>query len=403
MRPFRGFALVSALLFAGALAAPAYAGITTAAEHAVLMDGETGQVLWAKDADTPTPPASMSKLMTLELLFQRLKDGRVKLTDTFPVSQRAWQTQGSKMFVTLGSNVPVEDLIRGIIITSGNDACVVVAEALGGTVEGFVDMMNKRAKQLGLTRSHFVNPDGLPDPPGQSMSAHDLATLARELIYEYPQYYHYFSERSFSWNVAPGKSITQQNRDSVIDKFPGTDGLKTGHTDAAGYGITVSAVRDGQRLILVLNGLRYPQLDKMTPAAQDWHGVQLRGDEAARILGLAFREFRQYTLFKKGDTVGSAAVWQGSRDTVPLVVGAPLDVTMQVDSRAGMKVVLAYDGPVQAPIAKGQEIGRISVTAPDFPGVTAPVYAAESVSDAGFFGRVFLGLRALLTGEASGR
>lgn len=398
MRRIRGLIPVLASLFLLALFAPAQADIATSAEHAILMDGETGQVLWAKDADTATPPASMSKLMTLELLFQRLKDGRVKLTDSFPVSELAWRTQGSKMFVRVGTNVPVEDLIRGIIITSGNDACIVVAESLGGTVDGFVQMMNARARQLGLTQSHFVNPNGLPDPPGQLMSVHDLATLARHLIYDYPQYYHYFSERSFVWN-----GITQQNRDSVIDKFPGTDGLKTGHTDAAGYGIVTSAVRNGQRLILVLNGLRYPQLDKMTPAAQDWHGVQLRGDEAARVLGMAFREFRHYTLLKAGANVGQAVVWQGSRDTVPLVVEAPLDVTMQVDSHAGMKVTLNYSGPVKAPIAKGQQIGTLNVSAPDFPGMTVPVYAGESVPSAGIMGKIFLGLRALLTGHAASR
>jgi D-alanyl-D-alanine carboxypeptidase (penicillin-binding protein 5/6) len=299
------------------------------------------------------------------------------------------------MFVSLGSRVPVESLIRGIIITSGNDACVVVAEALGGTQEGFVQMMNQRAQKLGLTHSYFVNPNGLPDPMGQLMSVHDLATLARHLINDYPQYYHYFSERSFVWN-----NITQQNRDSVLDKFPGTDGLKTGHTDAAGYGIVTSAVRNGQRMIVVLNGLRYPQLDKMSPAAQDWHGVQMRGDEAARVMGLAFMEFRHFPLFKAGDQVGSAEVWQGSRDTVPLVTANPIDVTMQVDSHAAMKVVLTYAGPVQAPIAKGQQIGTIDVTAPDFPGLAIPVYAGESVSSAGFVGRVYLGLMALLGGHS---
>jgi D-alanyl-D-alanine carboxypeptidase (penicillin-binding protein 5/6) len=398
MRRFRSLVLTLVSLLSLTVFGPARADIATSAEHAILLDGESGQVLWAKDADTATPPASMSKLMTLELLFQRLKDGRVKLNDTFPVSERAWRTQGSKMFVSVGSRVGVEDLIRGIIITSGNDACVVVAESLGGTVEGFVDMMNARARQLGLAQSHFVNPNGLPDPPGQLMSVHDLATLARHLIYQYPQYYHYFAERSFVWN-----NITQQNRDSVIDKFPGTDGLKTGHTDAAGYGITVSAVRNGQRLILVLNGLRYPQLDKMSPAAQDWHGVEWRGDEAARVLDLAFREFRHYALLKGGEQVGQAVVWQGSSDSVPLAIGAPLDVTMQVDSRAAMKVTLTYDGPIQAPVTKGQQIGTLTVTASEFPGVAVPVYAADSVSGAGFFGRVFLGLRALITGHATSR
>ncbi len=376
----------------------AYAGIDTTAEHAVLMDGESGQVLWMKDGTVPMPPASMSKLMTLELLFQRLKDGRVKLTDTFPVSERAWKTQGSKMFVSLGSRIPVEDLIRGIIIQSGNDACVVVAEDIGGTLEGFVDMMNQRARQLGLANSHFVNPDGLPDPPGQMMSALDLAHLARHLIVDYPQYYHYFSEQSFVWN-----NITQANRNTVLEKLPGADGLKTGHTDASGYGIVASAVRNNQRLILVLNGLRYPQLDKMTPEAQDWHGEQLRGEEAARILDLAFREFRRYELFRSGDVVGTAQVWQGGNDTVPLTLAAPLAVTMQVDSHAGMKIVLSYDGPVQAPVAKGQQIGMLKITAPDFPGAQVPVYAANGVSGAGVFGRVFLGIRALFSGHSGGQ
>jgi len=394
------FLLLVSLAFAAIKPFAAYAALETAAEHAVLMDGETGQVLWAKDATTPSPPASMSKLMTLELLFQRMKDGRVKLTDTFPVSQRAWSTQGSKGFAMIGARIPVETLIRGIIIASANDMCVVVAESLGGSVEAFADMMNARAKQLGLAQSHFVNPDGLPDPPGQMMSALDLAKLARDLIKTYPQYYHYFAERSFRMDVGNGHSITQQNRDSVLDKFPGTDGLKTGHTDAAGYGITVSAVQSGHRLILVLNGLRYPQLDKMTPAAQDWHGVQLRGDEAARLLGIAFREFKHYPLFRPNDVVGQAEVWQGAKNTVPVTVKEPLGVTMQVDSRPGLKVALVYDGPLPAPIEKGQKVGALKITAPDYPGLNVPVYAAEPVSRANIFARMYIGLRALIFGHS---
>jgi len=398
MTRFGRIAATAALLLA-ALAAPASAMMNSNAEHAVLMDGPTGQVLWAKDAYTAVPPASMSKLMTLELLFQRLKDHRMKLDETLPVSQRAWSTQGSKMFVTLNSNIKVEDLIRGIIITSGNDACVVVSEGIGGTVENFVDMMNQRAKQIGLKNSHFVNPDGLPDPPGQVMSALDLATLARHLIYTYPQYYHYFAERSFSWSVEGGKAITQQNRDSVLDKFPGTDGLKTGHTDAAGYGITISAVRNGQRLILVLNGLRYPQLDKMTPAAQDWHGVNLRGEEAARVIGVAFREFRQYPIYSANAVVGQAQVWGGQSDFVQAVVKAPVAPTMQVDSHSGVKVVMHYNGPLKAPIAQGQQIGTLTVTAPDYPGYTVPVYAQKEVPEAGIIGKIFLGIRSLISGK----
>jgi D-alanyl-D-alanine carboxypeptidase (penicillin-binding protein 5/6) len=391
MKFTRVFAFLAGLvLFAG----PAQADLATSAEHGILMDGDSGQVLWAKAAFTPMPPASMSKLMTLELLFQRLKDGRVHLTDTFPVSEEAWKTGGSKMFVSNGSRVPVEDLIRGIIITSGNDACVVVAEALGGTVDGFVDMMNKRAKQLGLDQSHFVNPDGLPDPPGQAMSALDLAKLARHLIYDYPQYYHYFSERSFVWN-----GITQQNRDMVMDKIDGGDGLKTGHTDAAGYGITTSAKQGNERLILVLNGLRYPDLDKASTARQDWIAERRRSDEAARVLGLAFREFRKYDIAKAGQVVATAQVWQGARDTVPLTVGRDASVTMQVDSHAGMKTILHYDDPIKAPIVKGQQIGTMDITAPDFPGMQIPLYAGESVERAGIFGRIYLGVRHMIWGH----
>lgn len=384
---------ILALLGTVLLAAPAQAELTTTAEHALLMDGD-GQVLWAKDAYVPMPPASMSKLMTIELLFSRLKDGRVHLTDTFPVSETAWKTGGSKMFVSLGSRVPVEDLIRGIIIQSGNDACVVVAEALGGTVDGFVDMMNKRAKQLGLKQSHFVNPDGLPDPPGQLMSAHDLAVLAHHLITDYPQYYHYFGEKSFLWN-----GINQPNRDTVLEKLDGADGLKTGYTDAAGYGIVASAKQHGTRFVLVLGGLRYPDLDKDSPQKRDWIAEQRRGDEAARILGMAFREFRKYPVVNANTVVGNAPVWQGTADTVPLIVGKPLSITLQVESRPGMKVAVHYDGPIKAPIAKGQQIGVMEITAPEFPGLKVPVYAANSVDRAGIFGRMFLGIRHMITGH----
>ncbi|HVP86087.1 MAG TPA: D-alanyl-D-alanine carboxypeptidase family protein [Rhizomicrobium sp.] len=376
-----GFLVV---LFAFVQAGTAQALITTDAEHAVLMDGETGQVLWSKDGDVAMPPASMSKLMTLELLFQRLKDGRVKLTNTFPVSERAWRTQGSKSFVELGANIPIEDLIRGIIIQSGNDACMVVAEALGGSMENFVTMMNARAKELGLLHSHFVNPDGLPDPPGQLMSAMDLAKLARHLIYEYPQYYHYFGEREFTWH-----NIRQPNRNLVLEKFPGADGLKTGHTDAAGYGVTASAVQDGHRLILVVNGLRYP--DK-----NDWWAERYRAEEAARILGIAFREFRQYKLFGANDTVATAKIWHGTKDSVAMVLGAPLAETMQVDSRKDLKVSVQYSSPLEAPIAKGQRIGALTLSAPGFPARSYALYAAEAIDRAGIISRGLQGLSLLL-------
>jgi len=378
-------------------AAPARAVMSTNAEHALLMDGATGQVLWAKDGYSPMPPASMSKLMTLDILFQRLKDGRVKLTDRFPVSERAWRERsGSEMFVNIGDQISVENLIRGIIIVSGNDACVVVAEALGGSVEGFVNIMNQRAKQLGLTGSHFVNPDGLDQPPGQMMTAYDLAKLARHIIYTYPQYYHYFSERKFTWGP-----ITQPNRNLVLDTFPGADGLKTGHLESSGYGITVSAVRGGQRLILVLNGLRYPDLEKTDPKRRDYFVERRRADEAAQVLGMAFREFRRYELFKPNEIAGTVPVWGGAAASVPVTAQKPVAVTMQVDSRPGLRVALRYNSPVRAPVAAGQQVATLAVSAPDFPTMSVPVYAAQTVRREGLFSRAITGIKALFGGKGS--
>ena len=376
------YRLIGAVLFlsAGLGLKTASADIATTANHALLMDAQSGDVLWQKDAQTPMPPASMSKLMTLELLFQRLKDGRVKLKDTFPVSERAWRERaGSECFVNVGDRMTVESLIQCIIIVSGNDSTIVVAEALGGTVDGFVAMMNARARELGLTQSHFVNPDGLDVPPGQMMSALDLAKLARQIIYTYPNLYHYFGEKDFVWS-----NIHQPNRNPLLFNTPGADGLKTGHIEASGYGLVGSAIRNGQRIIVVLNGLA---------SEKD------RADEGARLIETGFREFRHYQLFKPGDNVAQADVYGGSDTSVPLTVKAPVGVTLQVDSRPGMKVAVRYNSPLAAPIAQGQQVAALSVTAPDFPGMTIPLYAAHDVPRVGIFGRMMLGIRALFGGN----
>ena len=358
------------------LAAPARAEIATSATHAILMDAESGEVLWAKDAYTPVPPASMSKLMTIEMLFQRNKDGRIRLSDTFPVSERAWRERsGSECFVKIGDRMSVENLIQCIIVVSGNDSTIVVAEALGGTVEGFVGMMNKRAKELGLAQSHFVNPDGLDVPPGQMMSAFDLAKLARHIIVDYPSLYHFFGEKDFVWS-----NIHQPNRNPVLFNTPGADGLKTGHIEASGYGLVASARRGGQRIILVVSGLA---------SEKD------RADEGARLLEIGFREFRRYDLFKPGDTVATADVFGGADKTVPLTVRAPVAITLQVDSRPGMKVSVRYTAPLRAPLDPGQPAGTLVVAAPDFPGLTVPLYAAHPVERIGIVGRMILGARAL--------
>ena len=392
MRLFAGL-LLSFLALA---VAPAEAAIETSAEHALLMDAATGQVLWQKDGLTPMPPASMSKLMTVELLFQRLKDGRVKLTDTFPVSERAWRTQGSKGFVHVGDRLTVDDLIQRIIVASGNDACIVVAESLGGTVEGFVDLMNKRAKEIGLAQSHFVNPDGLPDPPGQQMSALDLAKLSRDLINNYSEYYHYFSVKNytvgtdgkpFTQGDGKGKAIAQANRDLALENLPGADGLKTGHIDASGYGITISVKRGSTRFILVLNGLRYPHYNN------DYFPNIKRAEEAGRVMEMAFREFRSYPLFAANQVVGQFAVLDGADAKVAVTPAKPLAVTMQVDSHAGLKTVLQADPGLTAPIAQGQRVGTMLVTAPEFPPLSVPVYAAQPVARANIvlrlWGRMF--------------
>jgi len=372
--------VASVVICLGLTLSSADADITTTANHALLMDAQSGDVLWQKDAETPMPPASMSKLMTLELLFQRIKDGRVKLKDTFPVSERAWRERaGSECFVNIGDRMTVESLIQCIIIVSGNDSTIVVAEALGGTVEGFVTMMNARARELDLKQSHFVNPDGLDVPPGQMMSALDLAKLARHIIYAYPNLYHYFGEKDFVWS-----NIHQPNRNPLLFNTPGADGLKTGHIEASGYGLVGSAARDGRRIIVVLNGLA---------SEKD------RADEGARMIEAGFREFRRYQLFKPGDSIAEADVYGGSDKTVPLTVKTPVAVTLQVDSRPGMKVAVHYNSPLAAPIAQGQQVGTLSVTAPDFPGVTTPLYAAHDVAKVGIFGRMMLGIRALFGGN----
>ena len=366
---------------AAALSAPAKAEILSDAKEAILLDYTSGEILFCKSCDEPMPPSSMSKLMTVELLFQRLKDGRLKPTDTFHVSETAWR-QGqkdneSKMWVAINSDIPVDDLLKGIIVQSGGDACVVVAEALGGSEAGFADMMNARAKELGLTHSHFVNSSGLPDP-GQTMSAEDIARLSAHLIKDYPDYYKYFSIKDFTWS-----NIKQPNRNTLINEGGGVDGLKTGHTDAGGYGIVASAERNGRRLIVVVNGM---------------NKIRDRTNEARRLLDIGFREFKDYKLADKGAVLGDSHLWGGTKNVVGVTVKDPLIVMLPVDSRRDMKVTLRYDGPMKAPIAAGQQIGTLTVTVPGKPDKTVPAVAAEDVPSNGFLDKMMIGLQTLIFG-----
>jgi len=374
-----------ALLGAAALtslAGAASAQPQTSASHAILLDYDSGEILFCKNCDQPMPPSSMSKLMTVELVFQRLKDGRLKPEDTFHVSEGAWRqgqkTNESKMWVAVNSDISVDNLLKGIIVQSGGDACVVVAEAIGGTEAAFAEMETARGKEIGLTNSHFVNSSGLPDP-GQYMSAEDLAKLSAHVIKTYPDYYAYFKIPEFTWS-----NIKQPNRNTLVDENIGVDGLKTGHTDAAGYGITASSVRDGRRLILVINGMK---------------SERERISEARRLLDLGYREFKAYQLLSAGDAVGEAELWHGAKKKVALTVKDPVRVLMPVNGRKDMKVTLRYDGPLRAPITAGQQVGTITVAVPGKPDKVVPVVSAETIGGSGFLDNMMMGLQALIFGS----
>ena len=367
--------------YAPGLAGIAHAEILTTAKEAMIYDYDTNEVLFCKDCEQPMPPSSMSKLMTVELVFQRLKDGRLKPTDNFHVSETAWR-QGqkdneSKMWVAVNSDIAVDDLLKGIIVQSGGDACVVVAEALGGSESGFADLMNARAKELGLTHSHFVNSSGLPDP-GQYMSSEDLVNLAAHVIRDYPEFYKYFAIKEFTWS-----NIRQPNRNTLLGESNGVDGLKTGHTEAGGYGILASAQRGGRRLILIVNGLK---------------SERERINEARRLLDIGFREFKDYKIAGKGDIVADARIWGGTKDAVGVTVKDPLKVMMSVDSRPQMKVTLRYDGPIHAPVAAGQQIGTLTISVPGKPDKIVPAVAAQEVPSNGFLDKMMTGLQVLVFG-----
>ncbi|HTV46088.1 MAG TPA: D-alanyl-D-alanine carboxypeptidase family protein [Stellaceae bacterium] len=342
-------------------------GIDTQATHAIIIEADTGTVLLEKAADQPFPPASLNKMMTAYVVFDLLKKGAAKLTDELPVSEAAWRLGGSKMFVPLGGKVSIDDLVHGMIIQSGNDACLVLAEGLAGSEQAFVDLMNKTAKEIGLEHSHFANVTGLPDPNGW-VTARDLATLARRTIKDFPQYYPIYGQKEFTFN-----NIKQGNRNPLLYDEDGADGLKTGHTEEAGYSVTGSIKRGDRRIIIVLGGL---------PT------MRARAEESRRLVDWAFREFDDYRLFTAGETVDDAPVWLGAAPRVPLSVDRNLVVTLARPARAGMKVTLHYDSPIPAPIAKGQPVGTVEVTAPGLTPIEMPLVAAAAVGRMDPIGRI---------------
>lgn len=362
MRLSAVFALI--VLWASTLSANAF---DTRATAALVVDYDTGTILLEKNADIALPPASMSKLMTLNMLFEALQEGRLRLDSKFRVSTKAWQMGGSKMFVKEGESIDVEDLIRGIIIQSGNDACVVVAEGLAGSEAEFANRMTKRARKLGMENSIFANSTGWPHPDHR-MSAKDLVTLATHLIREFPEYYPYFAEESFEW-----AEIVQANRNPLLQMDIGADGLKTGHTEESGYGLVGSAVQDGRRVVYVIMGLG---------------STSERAQEGERVVSWAFREFTQETLFAKDEIISVADVWLGAADNVGLVPSSELSILVPYSARDEVKATVVYDGPIEAPIAAGDQIAQLNITIPGLSDQSYPLVAADTVDRGGFLKRM---------------
>lgn len=351
--------------------------LDTAAKWALIMDFNTGATLLEKEGDVPMPPSSMTKLMTAYIVYSMLKVGRLQLTQELPVSERAWKMQGSKMFVPVNGSVKVEDLIRGMIVQSGNDACIVLAEAIAGSEEGFVELMNQKAKELGLQVANFRNSTGWPDP-AQRMSCRDIATLARRLISDFPEYYKYDAEKSFKFG-----NISQENRNPLVQKGL-ADGLKTGHTDEGGYGLCASAQRAGRRVIVVVNGLT---------------SMHQRAEESERLLEWSYREFENVTLFTAGDTVENAKVWLGAARTVPLVGGRDLVLTMPRQWRRSARIAVEYPSPVPAPISRGDVLGKLTVAGQGVPSMEMPLLAGADVGRLGLPGRAIAVVSRMVTGS----
>jgi len=374
-----------------ASAAPAAAPtFDTPAKYAYLIDVSSGAVLYAKEADARMPPASMAKMMTVEVAFELIDKKQLALNKMCTVRPETWQkwhgpAAGSTMFLSTGEQVSVENLLHGIVTLSGNDASVVLAECIAGTEQAFAEQMNAQAKRIGLTNSHFGTANGWPDNGVTYVSARDLATLARsEIENHYALYKKFYSQPSFTWGKTLGSNadITQQNRNPILGHVPGADGLKTGHTDEAGYGFTGSADQNGRRLIEVVAGL------------PSWNA---RVQESTRLIQWGFQAWAAKPLFQAGAKVGSAKVQLGSGSEVTLVAPRNLAVTVPAGLASGAtSMKIRYQGPIAAPIAKGDHIADLVISTPDTPPQIVPLVAGEDVGKAGFFGRIWLGLKSLI-------
>jgi len=355
---------IVALMFLVAWVAPAGAQLyETRAQQGFMIDAETGTILFSKDPDKPFPPASLAKLMTMEVVFEALKSGRLSLDEEFYVSENAWRTGGapsgtSTMFAALGSSIRLEDLIQGVIVQSANDGCIIIAEGMAGSEENFAQLMNERARALGMTRSVFRNSTGLP-AEGQFVTARELVMLANHIWREYPQFYRYYSQTDFTWN-----KIFQRNRNPLLAMNIGADGLKTGFTQESGYGIVGSVNRDGKRVFVALSG--------MESDAQ-------RSEEARKILDWGMRAFDRMEIFKAGEIVGEAKTYGGEKSSVALRAGGPVSILVPIANRDRLIARIVYEGPVEAPVEEGTQIGALRVWIGDMMSQETPLYAAESV------------------------
>ena len=336
----------------------------TSAENALLIDFDTNQILYSKNEEKKIYPASMSKLMTLYILFDSLKKGIVTLDDKFVVSRNAYQKEGSTIYAELGTEISVQNLIRGIIVSSGNDACIIVAEALSGSEDNFANQMNFYAEEMGLRNSNFKNSSGLHNEDHYT-SAEDLVKLSNFLITDFPDYYPYFAERSFTWN-----SIIQYNRNNILRLDLGVDGLKTGYTSKSGYGVIVSSEKNGRRLIGIVTGLK---------------SVDDRTNEISRLINYGYRGFKSYSVFKDNQIIDYAKVWKGNRNNLPLIVDKDINLLLDIPGRRGINVEYKYNEPIYAPIFKGDVVGSIDIIVPGRKNIKLDLLAGEDVKQVNFF------------------
>ena len=377
-----GAALLSFMTVGSAISKAAE--IDSSAEFAFVTDFGSGKVLMEKQPDALMKPASMAKIMTVYIAFERIADGSLSLDDTFLISEKAWRKGGSKTFVEVGKEVSVRDLLYGVVVQSGNDAAIAIAEGISGTEEGFAEEMNYVARKLGMENTVFRNSTGWPDPE-QHTTARDLNILATALIREfpvdkYPELYPMFAEKDFTYN-----GIKQGNRNPLVYGTQGADGLKTGHTEESGYGLVGSAHRDGQRVVMVLNGMK---------------SMKQRSSESRRLIDLMFREFKLYRFYDKDQPVDRANVWLGTKNKIDLVLEEPLHLVMARSDRRKMKVSVNWNDPVPAPITAGQAIGTLVLELPSGK-TTYPLLAAENVDGLGMFDRVGEALKYLIFGAGA--